>query len=92
MLFLNHAIFDCAMLLHCYYAIPSPNPYLDIVCYFCYYAISSPNPYLEVVCYYATVSLENLADWPQPARIKILADFNLVDGSSHALNLPHVPS
>ena len=34
----------------------------------------------------------NLADWPQPARIKILADFNLADGqvrSSHALNLPH---
>ena len=34
----------------------------------------------------------NLADWPQPARTKIFADFNLADGrfrSSHAPNLPH---
>ena len=33
-----------------------------------------------------------MADWPQRARTKILADFNLADGrvlSSHAPNLPH---
>ena len=32
----------------------------------------------------------NLTDWAQPARTKILADFNLVDDLySHALNLSH---
>ena len=34
----------------------------------------------------------NLADWPQPARIKMLPNFNLADGrilSSYAPNLLH---
>ena len=30
-----------------------------------------------------------MADWPQPVRTKMLADFNLVDESSHTPNLPH---
>ena len=31
----------------------------------------------------------NLADWPQPARTKILVNFNLADGQVHAPNLLH---